>query len=786
MTGGDIAAERTKAPMAQLRGIPLTKRYFSRVNCHPHISLAPEPPAYWVVWEAASERESSKCLARLLSGGCLGPILELTEIGCICGSPCSITVGGETEFYWLTRQDGRWEIRARTLADDRLSRSRRVTQLPRGAKPGRLQATAGGEYAVWLAWAQMSRGAGTVEVAACKSSGIIASASIRAGTPYNFRPRIAGLHDGAAYLVWDAYRDYTYDVWGCRLSLDGPSEPLRISRDAQWENKACLARSPSGQLAAVWVRWQDVEWNNLIMQQMFTVRGATLAGDKWQMLPGGETAEDILSLNYGLLSEPPDQCVLGHQGNRLQPIARWSPDGTLWVLYEMKAGKWRATNTSVGRLAAVRLQNERWSDPVEVTRGRVGYVLPEESLLSRDAPVIARDLRDDEHYLETIDVYGARPTIPPGELAVSVEGWETVDLIHSDEKKVRPKKGRLVGKEYTLFWADLHVHSALSTELEGNPDELALYARDKARIDALCISDNDVFWNHATRPTQIFMTDYEFDRGLGNAKVFDQPGRFVIFPGWEYTAARGPGYPHDHRTVFGSSDEMDYEIAFDNDELDLAGFIERAKAKGYYVLPHHGDWNWQEADAGCCADVISGSTRNLEDYDTLWRYLDAGHKFGFTGSSDNHFRNPGFGGALTGLWAKRLDRESILEALRARRCYATSGQRIVLEFTVNGRPMGSLLKSVRKPEIRWRVEAGSGEYTLRIIRGGKTTYEMTFQDASSGEWIDSDFAQVASRECYYFLEVASTTPIPRFPTNVAAARGAKAWSSPIWLEPIEK
>jgi len=771
--------------MAQPRDIPLTEGYFSRVNFHPRISSAPEPETWWVVWEAASEREGSKCLARLLAGGCLGPILELTEDGCVCGSPCSVSLGGGTEFFWLARQDGQWEIRARTLTDGRLSPSRRVTQLPRGVKPGALQATAAGESVLWLAWAQMSRGASTVEVAACKSSGIITSASIRAGTPYNFRPCITGLSDGVAYLVWDAYRDNTYDVWGCRLSLAGPSEPQRISRDGQWENKGGLARSPSGKLAVVWVRWQDAEWNGLIAQQMFSVRGATLVGDDWRMLPGGANAEDIVDLNYGLLSEPPDQCVLGHQGHRLRPMVKFSPDGAIWVLYEMKADKWQATNTSVGRLAATRFQDGEWSDPLKMAQGRVGYVLPEESVLCRAIPTVASDLRDDEHYVETISVDDLQPAIPPVERTVSLEGWERVNLIHPGEKE-KHAKGRLIGEEYTLFWADFHVHSAISTELEGDPDELTLYACDKARIDALCISDNDVFWNHATRPTQRFMTSFEFDQGLGNAKVFDQPGRFVVFPGWEYTAARGPGYPHDHRTVFGACDEMDYEIAFDNDELDLAGFIERAKAKGYYVLPHHGDWNWQEADAGCCADVISGSTRNLEDYDTLWRYLDAGRKFGFTGSSDNHFRNPGFGGALTGLWARSLDRESILEALYARRCYATRGGRIVLEFAVNGSPMGSSLKAVGNPEFRWRVDALSGEYTLRIIRNGKTAYERKFRDASSGEWIDTDFASHGSAARYYFLEVESTTPIPQFPTNVAVARGAKAWSSAVWVEPIKE
>ncbi|MGH2570617.1 MAG: DUF3604 domain-containing protein, partial [bacterium] len=51
-----------------------------------------------------------------------------------------------------------------------------------------------------------------------------------------------------------------------------------------------------------------------------------------------------------------------------------------------------------------------------------------------------------------------------------------------------------------------------------------------------------------------------------------------------------------------------------------------------------------------------------------------------------------FPGGLTAVLAKELTRESVLEALRERRCYATTGLRYLVEFTVDGRPMGARIE----------------------------------------------------------------------------------------------
>ena len=48
--------------------------------------------------------------------------------------------------------------------------------------------------------------------------------------------------------------------------------------------------------------------------------------------------------------------------------------------------------------------------------------------------------------------------------------------------------------ELSLFFGDLHVHSRISADLDGEPDELYHFARDVAQLDFMALTDNDFTW----------------------------------------------------------------------------------------------------------------------------------------------------------------------------------------------------------------------------------------------------------------------------------------------------
>ena len=115
-----------------------------------------------------------------------------------------------------------------------------------------------------------------------------------------------------------------------------------------------------------------------------------------------------------------------------------------------------------------------------------------------------------------------------------------------------------------------------------------------------------------------------------------------------------------------------------------------------------------------------------------------------------------------------LDRRSLIRAIRHRQTYATTGARILLEFTVAGLPMGSI-GTASEVECRATVHAVEPIRLLEIIKDGRVVWseELNDLDVTIG-WRDPD---PPSREHYYYLHVVQVD-------------GQMAWSSPIWIRPL--
>ncbi|MEM9776776.1 MAG: DUF3604 domain-containing protein, partial [Chloroflexota bacterium] len=85
----------------------------------------------------------------------------------------------------------------------------------------------------------------------------------------------------------------------------------------------------------------------------------------------------------------------------------------------------------------------------------------------------------------------------------------------------------------------------------------------------------------------------------------------------------------------------------------------------------------------------------------LWDAIDKGYIVGVMANSDGHHGRPGAEGAgmthfgikngLTCALATDRTRDAIFDALKNRRCYATTGERMLLEITLNGNVMGSVV-----------------------------------------------------------------------------------------------
>ncbi len=125
---------------------------------------------------------------------------------------------------------------------------------------------------------------------------------------------------------------------------------------------------------------------------------------------------------------------------------------------------------------------------------------------------------------------------------------------------------------------------------------------------------------------------------------------------------------------------------------------------------------------------------------------------------------------LVAVYAPELTRQAIFEAIKARRVYATSGERIILGFHINGTPMGGDLKleSPKTPRTISIIACGTRKLQqIEIIRNGEVIHTEG-SDALDAELTYDDTSPVKSGTYYYVRATQSD--------------GEQAWSSPIWVD----
>ncbi|MHC4714036.1 MAG: DUF3604 domain-containing protein, partial [Planctomycetota bacterium] len=99
--------------------------------------------------------------------------------------------------------------------------------------------------------------------------------------------------------------------------------------------------------------------------------------------------------------------------------------------------------------------------------------------------------------------------------------------------------------------------------------------------------------------------------------------------------------------------------------------------------------------------------------------LDLGLHVGAVASTDGWSRMPArYADGLMAALAAELTREALWEAFKSRRVYGVTGDRIILDYTINGRPMGSIITADGKRSVTVNVTGSDAIDRIEILRNG--------------------------------------------------------------------
>ncbi len=281
--------------------------------------------------------------------------------------------------------------------------------------------------------------------------------------------------------------------------------------------------------------------------------------------------------------------------------------------------------------------------------------------------------------------------LSPGDFAAGVEGLKATEpgavsirLVDTEGNLVAESNRMAVrGSEHVQFWGDLHGQSE-ETIGTGTAEQYFAFARDRAFLDACAHQGND-----------FQITDAFWDRLNSLTARCDQPGRFVALPGYEWSGNTSLGgdrnvyFPTDDRIIRRSS----YALI---DGGDVAGTHVPTCAALFDALAENEEWDvvMYAHCGGRYADIAVAHDGRFEKSVEIhsswgsfeWLLHDAfrlNYRVGVVANSDGHKGRPGasypgagmFGaiGGLTCFLMERLDRPSLLDCMRKRRHYGTTG-----------------------------------------------------------------------------------------------------------------
>jgi len=281
---------------------------------------------------------------------------------------------------------------------------------------------------------------------------------------------------------------------------------------------------------------------------------------------------------------------------------------------------------------------------------------------------------------------------------------------------------------HTLYWGDPH---GGQLKMSRKIPDFFRYARDVAGISFA-----------GYQPNAHRVSGAEWTEQQQAERDYYDPGRFVPLPGYEWSGEVRDGGHHNvyfyrHGRPIRRSSHTDIitdEPDRDSDLPHITDVHNAFRSTDTVITPHVGggraDLVYHDPNLEPVIEVTS--THGTFEW-FLRDALERGYKLGFIGGSDGYTGRPGAEypgylerrytkGGLAGVYAEDLTIAGILDALRARRAYGTTGARIYVQVDANGHPMGAEYATRAGPTVCATVRGTAPLESVELYRGLERAY----------------------------------------------------------------
>jgi len=732
-----------------------------------------EEDRLWLAWTRADARWES-VVGRFNDGPGYSDVMTLSSGGEVNYAPVLVKdESGDVWCFWSVRDAGRWHVVGRCCRSGEWIAEEGISGDLEPSSEVDAAALPGGGIAV--AWQCLSKEGPGIYMSRNEGEGWSDQERVSPEGQVCFRPSVAADEGGDVWVAWDCFADGRWRVLVKQAGNDKVFEvPTLSGRDCSDPHLAVDARGN------LWVTYVSYSWQP--------------KGKPRDKRPGSDPAVQVACLRDGewLGPRPDNDLAPGFvQSNAMKnhyPRLVFTSSGMNWIL-------WQALDSHLGWAIYTKYyRGNEWSDLMRFDITEEYDARPQAAFDGKGRLWVAHEggmrFQNRGIYVRRLDGYASGDGLVEADLVRLESELDPPEAHGEAAPRLRVEIG---GRRYTSYVGNLHVQTILSDGHVGTPEQFYTFGRERQGWDFAAVTDH-------CDSNKLLPCEYALIQLA--ARTCNDPPHFAAIPGWEWTQGDYGKTQYGHKCILFPTEDGPMCSPLDGRGRTPEELAECLRGTGGLMSAHHiargfsGGTRWDFVDGEVEPNVEICSNWGRFEYfgnpmgikevkhvaekegcsarDALAR----GHRLGFIGGSDSHdlCHTPCIG--ITGVWLEELTRDAIFSALRDRRVYATTGDKVAIAFWVDDGFMGSVLpakKGIR--EVRGELEAAEPIVKVELVRNG----EVIDSEAASSEKVCYAFSDEAALPTAGLISSSRGEMLVYYYLRVGLAGGGMAWSSPVWL-----